>query len=85
MSTDGASAVVVDLPSGRAVRRQRVDVVDAGEIGAPPDQQSVLVDYSFPGPDGSLLLLSFSSPLVSVADALAELFEAVAGTVRWSA
>jgi hypothetical protein len=85
LSTDGSNAVVVELPLGRAVRRQRVEPVDASEVGAPADQEAVLVDYTLLGPDGTMLLLSFSSPLVAVADALAELFEAVAGTVRWTA
>lgn len=85
LGTPGSSAVVVELPFGPAVRRQRVDAVDASEIGAPGEQEAVLVDYTLLGPDGTMLLLSFSSPLVAVADALAELFEAVAGTVRWTA
>lgn len=85
LSTPGSSAVVVELPFGRAVRRQRVQAVDASAIGAPADQEAVQVDYTLFGPDGTMLLLSFSSPLVTVADALAELFEAVAGTVRWMA
>lgn len=78
-----APATVVELPSGPAVRRQRVTTVDAAELGASPDSPALLVDYTLLGPSHTLLLLSFSSPLVQVADALAELFEAVAGTVEW--
>lgn len=84
LALPGATVAVVDLPAGGAVRRQRVDAAGAGELGA-PQQESVLVDYALLGPAGTMLLLSFSSPIVAVADALAELFEAVAGTVRWSA
>lgn len=84
LDDDDARAVLVDLPSGQAVRRQRVGTLDLGEVDATGAQDVLLVDYSFLGPGDTLLLLSFSSPLVPVADALAELFEAVASTVRWS-
>ena len=83
---DGVQATVVELPAGRAVRRQRVDAVDLGTLAEPgtPPLDTLLVDYLLPGPGGTALLLTFSSPLVPVAEALAELFEAVAGTVRWT-
>ncbi len=83
---DGVQATVVELPAGRAVRRQRVDPVDLGTLAEPgtPPLDTLLVDYLLPGPGETALLLTFSSPLVAVAEALAELFEAVAGTVRWS-
>ena len=45
-------------------------------------EAAVMIGVVLPGE--TALLLTFSSPLVPVADALAELFEAVAGTVRWS-
>lgn len=81
----GHRAEVVELPHGTAVRRQRVtrpDVLDAMEV---PDQVEVVAcDYFLEGPDDTLLLLAFSSPLAEVADALADLFHAVAGTVHWT-
>jgi hypothetical protein len=80
---DGVQATVVDLPSGRALRRQRVQPMDAEEFEV-RQLDTLLVDYLVPGPGDTALLLTFSSPLVPVAEALAELFEAVAGTVRWS-
>lgn len=80
---DGVQATVVELPSGRALRRQRVEPMDAPGL-AVSQLDTLLVDYVLPGPDDTALMLTFSSPLVAVAEALAELFEAVAGTVRWS-
>lgn len=85
LDAEGSRAELVDLPGGTAVRRRRIGNVDATELGASPDSESLLVDYTFLGPEDTLLLLSFSSPLVQVADALAELFEAVAGSLGWSA
>lgn len=87
LDADGVQAVVVELPSGRALRRQRVDPVELGALAEPgtPPLDTLLVDYLLPGPGETAVLLTFSSPLVVVAEALAELFEAVAGTVRWSA
>jgi len=87
LDDDGVQATVVELPSGSAVRRQRVDTVDLDDLADPgtPPLDTLLVDYLLPGPGDTALLLAFSSPLVPIAEALAELFEAVAGTVRWSA
>lgn len=85
LEREGARTDVVELASGRAVRRQAVEVVDElTALGAPAGTESLLVDYALPGPPGTLLLLSFASPLVAVADALAELFEAVASSVEWT-
>ena len=80
---EGVQATVVELPAGRALRRQRVEARDAPEL-AVTQLDTLLVDYLLPGPGETALLLTFSSPLVPVAEALSELFEAVAGTVRWS-
>ncbi|RBY94207.1 hypothetical protein DQ244_02325 [Blastococcus sp. TBT05-19] len=85
MDDEKARPALVELGSGRCVRRQRVDSLGTSELGVDPTREVLLVDYTFMGPAGTLLLLSFSSPLVAVADALAVLFEAVADTVRWSA
>jgi hypothetical protein len=81
---DVAQATVVELPAGPALRRRRVATTDLPEFGT-PQVDALLVDYVLPGPEDTALLLTFSSPLVPVAEALAELFEAVAATVRWSA
>ncbi|MDO0926328.1 hypothetical protein QQY24_13170 [Streptomyces sp. TG1A-8] len=45
---------------------------------------SVTVDYQLPVPRSDMhLLLTFSSPLVQIADAMAELFDAIAGSLVW--
>ena len=85
LAATGSRAEVVELPHGPAVRRQRVDrppVVDA--MGLPDDLEVLACDYVLSGPEDTLLLLSFSSPLAQVAEALAELFEAVASTAHWT-
>lgn len=79
----GAQVAQVELPAGPAVRRRRVATPDLVAAYAGASLDSVLVDYLLAAPDGGLVLLSFASPLVEVADALAELFEAVASTARW--
>jgi hypothetical protein len=83
LDDEGVQATVVDLPAGRALRRERVEARDASDL-AVSQLDTLLVDYVLPGPGETALMLTFSSPLVVVADALAELFEAVAATVRWS-
>jgi hypothetical protein len=62
-----------ELRSGRAVRVRRFD---------PP---ITTLDLHIPVPGGSAWLLpSFSTPLVPLADALVGLFDAIAGTLRWT-
>ena len=75
----------VELAAGLAVRRRRLNRPEGlTAFGAPEEMEVVSVDYFLEGPRDTLVLLSFSSPLTSIADALADLFEAVASTVRWS-
>lgn len=82
LSAAGDRTEVVELPFGTAVRRQRV-VPPAGP-DVPQALEVVACDYYLKGPEGTLLLLAFSSPLAALADPLAELFEAVAATARWT-
>ncbi|WP_323379913.1 hypothetical protein [Streptomyces alkaliphilus] len=73
---------VVGLPSGPALRVRRRE---APPPQAPPGTpHSVAVDHHLPLPhtDG-MLLLSFNTPLPALADALARLFDAVAGSLVW--
>lgn len=45
---------------------------------------SVTVDYQLRVPRSDMhLLLTFSTPLVQIADAMVELFDAVAGSLVW--
>ncbi|WP_130796386.1 MULTISPECIES: hypothetical protein [Streptomyces] len=72
-----------ELPSGPAVRvRRREEPVD----GSPADvEPPVAVDYYLPIPGtDDLLLLSFSTPLPAIADALVQLFDAVARSFAWT-
>jgi len=83
LGQDGSEVTLVELAAGRAVRRRRTDRPrEIADLGAPDD--SVLVDFFVPVPGhDALVLLSFSTPLLPLADALAEFFEAIAGTARW--
>ncbi|MFG3271208.1 hypothetical protein [Streptomyces luteogriseus] len=81
---------VAELSSGPAVRiRRSTGHPDLpAPPGAPgsPDQAlpSVTVDYQLPVPGaGTSLLLTFSTPLVQIAEAMVQLFDAVAGSLVW--
>ncbi len=82
-ASEAADATVVDLAAGTALRRR-------GRAGADGDGgealPSVTLDYQLPVPGtGTQMLLTFSTPLVQIADAMVELFDAVAGSLRWRA
>lgn len=75
---------VVELPTGTAVRsrcRVEAEVPDSG------GEASVDVTRFFvPVPeDDRLLVMAFSTPILPVSDALADLFDRVAQAVRWRA
>ncbi|MET8895020.1 hypothetical protein [Streptomyces albogriseolus] len=82
-ASEATDASVVELAAGTARRRRRC--TDA----APDDSEvlpSVTLDYQVPVPGTEThLLLTFSTPLVQIADAMVELFDAVAGSLRWRA
>jgi hypothetical protein len=68
--------------AGRAVRARR----RSAPQGNPMDYQSPVtnLDIHVPVPGSSAyLLLSFSTPLDPLADALVGMFDAIAGTLRW--
>ena len=75
---------MVDLPAaGRATRRRRTErSKESRKLGSTfPD---TIVEYFVPVPGrAELLLLTFSTPLEPLADEMVELFDAVAGTLRW--
>ncbi|CAL9536768.1 hypothetical protein SUDANB2_04147 [Streptomyces sp. enrichment culture] len=81
---------VVDVSSGPAVRTRRrtgqsEQPVPSNMPGS-PDQAlpSVTLDYQLPVPAADAwLLLTFSTPLVQIADAMVELFDAVAASLTW--
>ncbi|MFI7020737.1 hypothetical protein [Streptomyces sp. NPDC050164] len=81
---------VVELSSGPAVRTRR----STGQPDRPappgmpgnPDKTlpSVTLDYQLPIPGaGACLLLTFSTPLVQIGDAMVQLFDAVAASLVW--
>ncbi|MFJ2832677.1 hypothetical protein ACIPC1_34865 [Streptomyces sp. NPDC087263] len=74
----------VRLPAaGRAARRRRSERTrEARRMGT--EFEDTIVEYFVPVPDrDEVLMLTFSTPLEPIADAMAELFDAVAGTLRW--
>jgi hypothetical protein len=71
LGNNGGQVTLADLPAGQAVRvRRRV--------------QSTTLDIYVPIPhSGAYLLLSFSTPLDALADAMIGLFDTIASTLRW--
>lgn len=71
LSTSGGQVTLTDLPAGQAVRVRR-------------QAQSTTLDIHVPVPEsGAYLLLSFSTPLNVLADAMVCLFDSIASTLRW--
>ncbi|MGY1500402.1 hypothetical protein ACW4TU_28115 [Streptomyces sp. QTS52] len=75
---------LVTLPAaGRAarlVRRERSK--QSRKLGS--EFEDTVVEYFVPVPDREeVLMLTFSTPLEPIADAMVGLFDAVAGTLRW--
>ncbi|MGV9984550.1 hypothetical protein [Streptomyces olivaceus] len=81
---------VEELAAGTAVRVRRLASQPGGAApgaaGAPGgDHASVSVDYHLPVPGTTAyLLLTFSTPLEPIADAMAGLFDAIAGSLTWT-
>ncbi|MFJ6987666.1 MULTISPECIES: hypothetical protein [unclassified Streptomyces] len=75
---------LVELPAaGRAARRRRqVRTRQTRRLGSEFDDTVVEFFVPIPGRD-EVLTLTFSTPLEPLADAMVELFDAVAGTLRW--
>jgi hypothetical protein len=74
----------VRLPAaGRAARRRRSERTrESRRLGT--EFEDTIVEYFVPVPDrDEVLMLTFSTPLEPIADAMVELFDAVAGTLRW--
>jgi hypothetical protein len=72
-----------DLPAGRAVRlRKRIQ---APVPGQEVDVEVENVQWFVPLPDGrQLALLAFSTPSLGLTEPFGELFDAIAGTLRWT-
>ncbi|MET8132027.1 hypothetical protein ABZV24_08690 [Streptomyces sp. NPDC005251] len=89
---EGRTVSMTELAAGTAMRVR----VDPNAAAAQPPGftraseedvealPSVTVDFQLGVPrSGMNLLLTFSTPLVQIADAMVELFDAVAGSLRW--
>ncbi|MFF7375647.1 hypothetical protein ACIP4Q_11250 [Streptomyces massasporeus] len=64
----------------RVLRRERTK--QSRKLGS--EFEDTVVEYFVPVPDrDEVLMLTFSTPLEPIADAMAELFDAVAATLRW--
>lgn len=75
---------VEELAAGTAVRVRRLSR-QPGENGPDGDHVSVSVEYHLPVPGTTaFLLLTFSTPLEPIADAMAGLFDAIAGSLTWT-
>ncbi|MEV6196079.1 hypothetical protein AB0M19_27190 [Streptomyces sp. NPDC051920] len=78
--------VPVTLPAaGRAARRRRTERSrETKKLGS--DFDDTIVEYFVPAPlNDETLMLTFSTPMEPIADAMVELFDAIAGTLRWQA
>ncbi|MGW1062943.1 hypothetical protein ACWD4F_00265 [Streptomyces aureus] len=88
----GRTVSMTELAAGTAMKvRIDPEAQDAGNPGATAPGEadidplpSVTVDYQLGVPRSDMsLLLTFSTPLVQIADAMVELFDAVAGSLSW--
>ncbi|NKI42408.1 hypothetical protein [Streptomyces physcomitrii] len=75
--------------AGRALRvRREIRTEEETQQGEKQEQyafDSVTVDYQLDIPGGQgQLLLTFSTPLVQLAEAMTELFDAIGGSLTWS-
>jgi len=83
MSGDDAQVTLASLPAGPAVRvRRRTAPGENGGTGYRSAVTNLDIHVPVPG-SGAYLILSFSTPLDLLADAMAGLFDAIAGTLRW--
>ena len=80
----GAATATKELPgAGWSLRaRRRVSIEPPGLEGHPVEVDNVQYFVPLPG-STDLVLLSFSTPNLGLADAMAELFDAVAESLQW--
>ncbi|MEN3585914.1 hypothetical protein AAH978_17385 [Streptomyces sp. ZYX-F-203] len=73
------------LPAGGAVRVQRWTSLPESVAGADQGLRSLIVEYHIPVPRArAILLLTFSTPLDFLAEAMSELFDAIAASLNWT-
>jgi hypothetical protein len=79
----GAATTTKELRAGWSVRaRRRMSVEPPGLEGHPVEVESVQYFVPLPG-STDLVLLSFSTPNLGLADAMVELFDAMAESLQW--
>lgn len=71
LADDGGRVTLIELPAGSAVRVHRR-----------ADATTLDLHVAVPG-SGAYLMLSFSTPLAALADAMVGLFDSIASTLRW--
>jgi hypothetical protein len=75
---------IEQLHSGTAVRVRKL-MPQGGDETAEGSHNSLVVDYHIPVPAAAaFMLLTFSTPLEPIADAMAELFDAIADSLTWT-
>ncbi|MBC9731498.1 hypothetical protein H8R17_44985 [Streptomyces sp. TRM68367] len=75
---------IEELHSGTAVRVRKLTPQGGDET---PERwhNSLSVEYHIPVPGAlAFMLLTFSTPLEPIADAMAELFDAIANSLTWT-
>ncbi|WP_405817421.1 hypothetical protein OG241_23060 [Streptomyces sp. NBC_01390] len=89
--TESREVSVVELAAGPALRVR--DEYDPARARPPVPKEteadyalpSVTLDYQVQIPRAqAILLLTFSTPLIQIADAMVDLFDAVAGSLSWT-
>ena len=82
-ATQGEDVRMTDFPAGAALRRKwREEPDPAQQAGNNRPIAHLDIQFQVPG-SGAYLLLSFSTPMYELAEALDGLFESIASTLRW--
>jgi hypothetical protein len=79
---EGAAVRVAELRAGWAVRARRRTSVRMAGLGRVVEVESLQYFVHIPA-SPALMVLTFSTPVVSLADALVALFDAIAETLEW--
>lgn len=79
----GENVRMMDFPAGPALRRKWQEAPNPAEqAGNTRPVAHLDIQFQVPG-SGAFLLLSFSTPMIELTEALDGLFESIASTLRW--
>lgn len=82
-AADGDDVGMITLPTGPALRRKWQELPDPGrQMGNNRPVSHLDIQLAVPN-STAFLMLSFSTPMFEVAEALDGLFESIASTLRW--